>query len=233
MHRSGVLTAVVVLAAVGAIATSAVAAGKRPRGTQRLSTGASFRDSFPGTQLNPARWSRWWGNAAVTHHGALLDSRPPAGPEQTHSSLVTTREDWADFTLDLDLGALRQLRRHAPNTWETAWVLFRFSDLHDYYYVILKPNGWELGKKQGSDAQIFLATGNSPELAIGRQAHLRISAAGPTIRVYVGGKELVEYTDDGPLTAGAVGLYEEDSLARFSDVRVEPLQEPGHTPPVR
>ncbi len=181
----------------------------------------AFSEDFQGSRLDARRWTHWWGLVAVERSSAVLASAPPTSARETYSSLVTTRRSWRDFQLDLGVGTIEQLRRgSSPNPWETAWVMFRFRGLHDYYYFILKPNGWELGKKQGSDAQIYLATGSSPTLAIGEVAHLRITAIGPRIEVLVDGVEVLEFTDPRPLPGGAIGLYEEDAVARFSALRV-------------
>lgn len=98
--------------------------------------------------------------------------------------------------------------------------MFRFTSLHDYYWFVVKPSGWELGKRQGSDRQIFLATGSSPALTIGRPYHLQVRATGPRVIVRVDGRLVVDFTDPHPLPAGAVGLYEEDSQVRFSRLTV-------------
>jgi hypothetical protein len=98
--------------------------------------------------------------------------------------------------------------------------MFRFRDLANYYYFILKPNGYELGKKQGSDAQIFLATGDQPRLALGKSYRIQIRAVGARLRVSVNGVQVLDFTDPHPLPAGSVGLYEEDSQVRFDSVAV-------------
>ena len=124
-------------------------------------------------------------------------------------------------TFSYTLTTLGQLRLgSAPNPWEVGWSMFRFRDLHDYYWFILKPNGWELGKKQGSDVQIFLATGTAPALRLGQPNRVRIRAVGPRIQVFVDDAPVVDYTDARPLPSGSVGLYEEDSVVRFDSVAV-------------
>jgi len=86
--------------------------------------------------------------------------------------------------------------------------------------VRIPPNGWELGKKHGSDAQIFLATGEAPSLSIGATARIRIAARGARIRISVDGVPVVDFVDERPLARGSVGLYEEDARVRFGPVRV-------------
>ncbi|HZO96152.1 MAG TPA: family 16 glycoside hydrolase [Gaiellaceae bacterium] len=219
------LAAALALACLGA-ATAGAAPGRAgaPRAT---ASAALLRDGFAGGRLDPARWTQVWGETRVAGGAALLRSARPLTAAETHSSLVTSRRSFADFVLRLELGAVAQLRAASPNPWETAWVVFRYRGPHDYYYFLLKPNGWELGKKQGSDAQVFLATGGSPRLPVGARARVRIAAAGPVVAVAVDGVPVVRYRDSAPLPGGAVGLYEEDAVARFADVRVTPLPRPA------
>jgi hypothetical protein len=167
-----------------------------------------------------APWHTWWGNVGVANGVWSLSSTPPSAPAETHSALVTSPPVAGDGAFSFTATTLAQLRTgSAPNPWEVAWAMFRFRDLADYYWFILKPNGWELGKKQGSDRQIFLATGTAPTLDIGRANHVRIETRGSRIRVLVDGAQVVSYVDPNPLPAGgSVGLYEEDSRVQFRSV---------------
>lgn len=166
------------------------------------------------------QWRTWWGNATFGATGVTLSSTVPTTPAETHSALVTTKQIWTNPTISFATTTLAQLRTgSAPNPWEVGWVMFRFRDLSDYYYFILKTNGYELGKKQGSDAQVFLATGSLPALTVGTQRHVQVQVTGPRIRVSVDGAQVVDFTDPHPLSgAGSVGLYEEDSLVSFISV---------------
>jgi hypothetical protein len=215
--RPASLLTAAVLATVVLLATAAVAFGK----DSSARSSASFVDRFATPRLDTAKWRYWWGSVAVRDRGAVLASPSPRKLSETRSALITTSRSWRDFSFAVAVQPLRQLRLNAPgNTWETGWVFFRFRDLENYYYFILKPNGWELGKKHGSDAQIFLATGSSPRLSIGRKARLRIAAVGSRIRVRVNGVRILDFTDPKPLRSGSVGLYEEDARVRFGPVTV-------------
>lgn len=169
-----------------------------------------------------ASWHVWWGNAAATNGVWTLSSTSPTSPAETHSALVTSAPATGDGTFAFTATTVAQLRTgSAPNPWEVAWAMFRFRDLTHYYWFILKPNGWELGKKQGSDRQIFLATGRSPRLALGSANRVRIATDGGHIRVLVDGSRVVDYLDVSPLPAGgSAGLYEEDSRVQFRSVSV-------------
>jgi hypothetical protein len=168
-------------------------------------------------------WRTWWGSATLdAAGGATLASAVPTAPAETHSALITSRRTWSNPTISFSTTTLAQLRAgSAPNPWEVAWVMFRFRDLANYYYFILKTNGFELGKKQGSDEQIFLDTGTLPSLSVGAPRQIQVQAKGPRIRVWVDGAHIVDFTDPHPLAGpGSVGLYEEDSRVRFDSVSI-------------
>ena len=130
--------------------------------------------------LQAGDWQTWWGQVTLKNGAFTLDSRAPVSPDETYSALVTSTSSWGDHAFSFTTTTLEQLRVGSPpNPWEVAWAMFRFRDLENYYYFILKPNGYELGKKQGSDEQIFLVTGTSPRLALGRRTRIVIQAQGP------------------------------------------------------
>jgi hypothetical protein len=171
--------------------------------------------------VQAGQWKQWWGATSFSGGGVTLASQAPVAPAETHSALITTKRTWQDSTVSFTTSTLQQLRRNtAPNVWEVGWVMFRFTDLENYYWFMLKTNGFELGKKQGSDTQIFLATGDLPALKLGQQRRIQVKTQGPRIQVFVDGAKLVDYVDRNPLGAGSVGLYEEDSQVRFDGLSV-------------
>ena len=172
------------------------------------------------TTASAAQWTTWWGSAQFGTGGVTLSSTVPTSAGETHSALVTSKRTWRDQTISFRTTTLSQLRAgSAPNPWEVGWVMFRFRDLANYYYFIVKTNGVELGKKQGSDAQIFLATGDLPRLDLNQSRAVTVQAQGARIRVSVDGTQVIDYTDPHPLLApGSVGLYEEDSHVRFDSL---------------
>jgi hypothetical protein len=172
----------------------------------------------------PAQWTTWWGQVSARKGTYTLQSQAPTSPSETHSALITSAASWGDQVFTYTATTTGQLRTgSAPNPWEVAWSMFRFRDLTHYYWFIVKPNGWELGKKHGSDTQIFLSTGTSPSRPVGATYQVRIQAQGPRIRVSVDGSPVVDYTDPTPLLSGSVGLYEEDARVAFSNVSVAQL----------
>jgi hypothetical protein len=196
------------LAAVLLVALTLASAADARRQALRLPLSASAASD----------WQTWWGNVSFGTNAITLWSAVPTSPAETHSALITTKRTWRDQTISFTTTTLAQLRTGSPpNPWEVGWVMFRFRDLSDYYWFIVKTNGWELGKKQGSDTQIFLATGDLPSLTVGVPRQVQVRAQSSRIRVWVDGAQVVDYTDPHPLLApGSVGLYEEDSQVLFT-----------------
>lgn len=174
------------------------------------------------TAPTAGQWQKWWGAVAFDADAVTLSSAVPTAPAETHSALITSKRSWGDQTISFTTTTLAQLRTgSAPNPWEVGWVMFRFRDLENYYYFILKTNGYELGKKQGSDAQVFLATGDFPRLELARPHRVRVQVQGARIRVSVDGVAVLDFTDPRPLLApGSVGLYEEDAQVRFESLAI-------------
>jgi len=206
MERRGVAVVAVALAVALVAAGAALGTNPRPKHLRQ-----PLAVSFAG------QWHTWWGAAGFGPTAVTLASAIPVSPVETHSALITTKRTWTDPTISFNTTTLAQLRAGSPpNTWEVGWVMFRFRDLANYYYFIVKTNGIELGKKQGSDAQIFLATSDLPQLAVGRPRAVQVRVKGARIRISVDGAQVVDFTDPHPLAGpGSVGLYEEDSQVRF------------------
>jgi hypothetical protein len=212
-RRAAALLAVVLTA----LACAATALARTP--AIRSKPAAARTPELSGVQS--AQWKTWWGLQSYTGSSATLWSTVPTTPAETHSSLITTKRTWLNSTISVAATTQQQLRiGSTPNPWEVGWVLFRFQDLANYYWFMLKTNGFELGKKQGSDTQIFLVTGDLPAIAVGQSRQIEVRTQGPRIRVFVDGTKYVDYVDPHPLAAGSVGLYEEDSQVRFDSVVV-------------
>jgi hypothetical protein len=200
--------------------------GRRVIAGLALVLAVAFAGVSTATAQRSARlssWKLWWGDAALTSTGATLWSQAPTAPAETHSALLIGPRGPGNQTISVRTSTLDQLRTgSAANTWEVGWVMFHFRDLANYYYFILKTNGYELGKKHGSDEQIFLDTGDLPTLVLGRTHAVKIVVRGAKIHVWVDGAKVVDFTDPKPLPSGSVGLYEEDSRVSFTSVSVTP-----------
>lgn len=209
------------------VATGANAATRAPLGSSLVSRfdGARTATWHEGGTYGP--WQVTFnGYGAVTRRAATkaLHLRPAAAAraDRTHAALVTTKTTYRDLDVAATLATPRQLRTgSAPNTWERGWFLWHYTDTTHFYYVVLKENGWEIGKADPAypGAQRFLATGNSPTYPLGRRARVSIRQRGTTFTVTADGRPLATFTDtERPYRSGSLGLYTEDAEAVFDDI---------------
>jgi len=145
----------------------------------------------------------------------------------TYATLVTSTHEFSNFVLVADVRTDDQLRRRSPpNTWEVAWIFFRYSDTFHYYWVALKPNGIELGKKDCDhctnpvDGQINLLTAPLPTVKIGEWSQWRIEALNNHISVYIDGNKVLDFIDSNMSkegSAGKIAMYTEDAKVSFDN----------------
>ena len=157
------------------------------------------------------------GMSGTQNGSILLRPRAPEGEGDTHASLVVSRDFYHDVNYRVRLRTTARLRRPAPNPWEVAWAVWSYTDEQHFYYLTLKPNGWELGKRDPAypGGQRFLGTGR-PVFPPGRWYTVSIAQRGATMTVRVNGRPLTVQTDgERPYAAGAVGCYTEDAEAEF------------------
>lgn len=161
---------------------------------------------------------------ATTTPSLMLRPAVSTRPDQTHAALVATTRDFTDFTAHLRVRTDAQLRQGSPpNPWETAWVLWGYHDDSHFYSLVLKPNGWELGKEDPAypGAQRFLRTGSNRLFPVGKWYDVQITQVSNVISVVVDGVALTSYTDtQRPYLSGALALYDEDSQSEFANVVV-------------
>jgi hypothetical protein len=154
--------------------------------------------------------------ADITLHPAR-----PAGARNSHAALVLSRRDWRDMAVAIRIRTTRQLRRPRPNPWEVGWLIWHYRGSQHFYYLALKPNGWELGKEDPAypGNQRYLATGSNPDFPLGRWYLVVVRQHGPAIDVTVDGRSLVRVTDrQNTYLSGRIGLYVEDASATFQPV---------------
>jgi hypothetical protein len=197
-----------------------------------------LRTTWNGQALSLTGWAdgsnhgRWhstyngYGFNGIALDGTkVLVERPKQStrPGVTHAGLVTSRTSYGDTDLTVRVRTVKQLRLPTPNSWEVAWTLWHYSDDAHFYYLALKPNGWELGKEDPAypGAQRYLRTSSSPRFAVGRWHTMRVRQVGNVITVWGDGTRLTSFRDrQRPYRSGHVGLYNEDSLVHFDTVSV-------------
>jgi hypothetical protein len=170
----------------------------------------------------------------VTEAGERVRFLAPAAAERsdhTHAALVATARSYRDVRVSARIRTVRQLRRgNAPNPWEAGWLVWHYQDDQHFYYLILKPNGWEVGKRDPAypGGQRFLASGTAPAFEIAAWQRVRVIQVGTHMAIWVNGRRLMTYTDtSAPYRGGRVALYVEDAHAQFADVAIAPLDRQG------
>jgi len=171
-------------------------------------------------------------NISLSNNNKIFFLSPAisASKNQTHASLVTTTRQFANFELLIDTNTVKQLReKSTPGPGEAAWVLFRYTDVFHYYWVLLKPTGIELGKKDCNtckdtkEGQIFLFTSDKQKLHFGKWSRWDILVTGNHIVITIDNHKAINYIDptmSNKLSIGKIGLYSEDSLAYFDNVYI-------------
>ena len=142
-------------------------------------------------------------------------------PGTTHAGLVVSTASYTDVRYAARMRAVRQLRSPKPNPWEVPWLVWAYTDPEHFYYVTLKPNGWELGKRDPAypGGQRFLATGRTA-YPTGTWYEVRVEQRGAVLSVSVGGRPLVTFTDaERPYRRGRVGAYTEDATVKFEGLK--------------
>lgn len=150
----------------------------------------------------------------------ILSPKASTSAGETHAALATTVASYGDVDVTTTMTTDAQLRTgSAPNAWEVGWLLWHHADNTHFYYLALKPNGLELGKEDPAyaGAQRFLVTLGERSFPVGSSHLVRVTQVGNVITVWVDGAPATTFTDDErPYTSGHVGVYDEDSVARFS-----------------
>jgi hypothetical protein len=143
-------------------------------------------------------------------------------PDATHSALLITRETYSGrISFAGRVQTVKQLRSGSPpNPWECAWLVWNYRDEQHFYYVALKPAGWEIGKRDPAypGGQRFLASGDGG-FPIGTWHAFRIVQEGASITIQLNGVEIASIADgERPFTSGKLGLYTEDAEVQLDDV---------------
>ncbi|GHG71581.1 calcium-binding protein [Streptomyces griseocarneus] len=160
------------------------------------------------------------------HDGLALSPKPATRAEETHAGLIVSTRQYDDVDFRARMRTIAQLRTPKPNPWEVPWLVWAYTDPEHFYYITLKPNGWELGKRDPAypGGQRFLATG-AEHFPLGRSSDVRVAQRGARMEVSVDGRGLVAYEDrERPYLKGNVGVYSEDARVVFSDVSARPLE---------
>jgi hypothetical protein len=158
----------------------------------------------------------------ISHDYLVLSPKASTSPNETHAAMVVSRTGFSNVRFSGGVQTIKQLRTgSAPNPWETAWVVFGYTDDLHFYYLAFKTNGWELGKVDPlyPGAQRYLADTSSPSFPVGSQHSFSIQQDNNVISVTIDGKLITTFTDnEHPYLSGKVGFYTEDATVAFDNV---------------
>ena len=134
--------------------------------------------------------------------------------------------------MKVDMNTVKQLRQYStPNSWEVGWLFFRYSDTFHYYWLAVKPNGIELGKKDCNtctnpvDGQKFLVTKSTPKLTMNTWNKVTVDMVGNHIKIYWNGNLVIDYIDtamSSKLASGSIAMYSEDAYVLYNNMDVSP-----------
>lgn len=158
-----------------------------------------------------------------------LDPMAATSPDETHAALVVLNDavfcPSVDFTIRVTATTQTQLRTPPANPWEVFWLFFNYEDDPTFQtnYLILKPNGIELGKAFGDSLQEFLYTAPSPQLVLGQPATYEIVKIGTSLQISINGEPIFAEPQDFPLflNPGQIGLYTEDATVIVHEVLLQ------------
>jgi len=202
-----------------------------------------LEDTFPtpyvlagGATSQDGKWvCKYTGGGKVESVSGAMQMYPATSTasdgKETHACLVISTKQFTDFQLEFTMTTVKQLRQNFPvKNWEVAWVMFRYFDPIHHYYFVLKNQGCEFGKKdnvEGDPAlekQIFMTTLVNKSVVVGTPNKIVVTAKDFHITITVDGVKVVDYTDkpQNPpkMAKGSVGLYCEDALVKFDDIKV-------------
>jgi hypothetical protein len=239
----------VMMGAVSIVAAGCVSHGDSEEddssSDEQALTGASFADDF-GSYATGTNWrdgsvhGPWtvvfngYGSVGVELVGTsnkVMHLRPatPTSAGETHAALLRSNASFGDLEAQIRMKTVSQLRSN-PNAWEQGWIVWHYTDPDHFYYLVLKANGWELGKRDPAypGGQRFLATGGAPTYPAGTWHTVTINQVGSTMSAVVDGRTLTSFTDaQSPYTQGSLGLYSEDAHVHFDNISVRTPSAPG------
>ena len=151
----------------------------------------------------------------------VLSPKAATRPDDTHAALALSNTSLSGkITFRGRVRTIQQLRTGSPpNPWECAWLVWNHHGDH-FYYLALKTNGWEIGKRDSvyPGHQRFLKTGEGAH-ELGVWYEFEITQIENEISVSINGVEVARLTDiERPYTFGKFGFYTEDAVIQVDDI---------------
>lgn len=240
MYRRGlslVAVGTIMLAVFIVPHTAAMAAFPPPKGkTTSLLIENFSRNSAKGIVLKDGDVFRKW---RVIYSGSLsgisspyirngffiLNPEPVADPLSTNAALIVSQASFSGTNLKVESSwtTTAQTRVNSPpNPWEVGWLVWDYLDPEHFTYLVLKPNGWEIGRRDPAypGGQRFIATGETLLTPVGQARTAVVKRTGTNSHIIVDGVPLATFQVQEGETSGAVGMYVEDGTVQFDWIRV-------------
>lgn len=182
--------------------------------------------------LSSLLFSTWFplydgfGKVSVTPTYIVLTPKQSVASNETHAALVLSRDKYQTFTLELEFraGPLRQ----NPNPWETFWLFFNYQPMSqekDTNYLLVKPNGLEIGRATGLVDQQFLFTDDKPHAKNAYWHKIKVQRAINILSISFDGKVIFKSEDPAWLGGlrnedGHLGLYTEDAQVEIKEISI-------------
>ena len=158
----------------------------------------------------------------ISSSGLLLTPQSALLPDATNSTLVVSRRKFTSAPLHLSATwtTQRSTRVGTANPWETGWLIWDYLDAAHFTYLILKPNGWEVGRRDPSQpgGQRFIADAQSPLTPIGMKRSATVDRINGQTSISVDGVPLTSFTLPEQESRGSVGMYSEDAVVLWNRV---------------
>jgi hypothetical protein len=158
--------------------------------------------------------------------GALrLVPQPAATADETYSALVVSRQRFSTAPLHVSATWTTRAttRVGTANAWEVGWLVWDYVDNDHFTYLVLKPNGWEVGRRDPRypGGQRFLYDDVAPVTPIGQERTVTVDRVGRETTIRVDGDVLVSYPLPARERRGSVGMYTEDAVVDWWEFTAE------------
>ncbi|MDO9484771.1 MAG: hypothetical protein Q7K25_01735 [Actinomycetota bacterium] len=160
----------------------------------------------------------------ISKSGLLLTPQAVAEATATSSTLVVSRRKFSSAPLHLSATwtSQRSTRIGPPNPWETGWLIWDYVDAAHFTYLILKPNGWEVGRRDPSQpgGQRFIVDGSTPATPLGMPRTATVDRVNDQTTIRVDGVDLASFTLPSNENRGSIGMYSEDAVVLWNRILV-------------
>ncbi len=138
----------------------------------------------------------------------------------TNSTLVVSRQQFGPAALQLNATwtTTKTTRVGTANPWETGWLVWDYVDPDHFTYLVLKPNGWEVGRRDPSQpgTQRFIVDADAPVTPIGMTRSVVVKRIGDVTTITVNGTPLTTFNLPADERYGSVGMYTEDAVVDWT-----------------